>query len=601
MINTYESPFLISSRQNRPPSGLLKKPLEKTIELISGLRRCQQLYEHLDTELPAEQFPSAALNSLSVDYQVAPHAQSRIPQTGPCILIANHPFGGIEGLILIDLLSKIRPDVKVMANYLLARIPELRDRLIEVDPFGGENAARTNLTPLRQALNWLKQGGLLVMFPAGEVSSYQPGQGVCDPPWSSTLSRLVKKSKSPVLPVFFLGDNGPLFQLAGRIHSSLRTLLLPRMMLNKAGKIIELRIGNLLSTKKLSNFDCPRKLNDYLRLRTYALELSQKTEESGSAVQSTQRPLLGAQPIERLEMEISILPPEHRLLQSGEFDVITCNTSQAPVLMQEIGRLRELTFRAVGEGTGKSLDLDRFDEDYTHLCLWHREKRELVGAYRVGQVDKLLKSKGSAGLYTTTLFDFKPQLLERLDNALELGRSFIRPEYQRSYAPLLLLWKGIGHFLVANPQYRYLFGPVSISSDYSSNSRQLMASALTRNYLIDELAKLVQPRLPVSLSPLPIKGFPAAETAPLLQDMEEISTLVADLETDGKGIPVLLRHYLSLGGKLLAFNLDPDFGNVIDGLLLVDLQQTDRKQLQRYMGREGYTDYFAKQSLSACA
>lgn len=597
MTNRYETPFLISSPQD---SGYFGQRLKKTIELVSGLRRCQQLYDRLDTDLPADRFPATALDKLSVDYRLDPHAQSRIPQTGPCILIANHPFGGIEGLILIDLLSKIRPDFKLMANYLLARIPQLRDRLIQVDPFGGEQAARTNLTPLRQALNWLKQDGLLVIFPAGEVSSHQPGQGICDPQWSSTLPRLVKKSKAPVLPVFFPGDNGRLFQLAGRIHPRLRTLLLPRMMLNKTGQTIEIRIGNLLSCRKLSRFDNTQQLNDYLRLRTYALELSSRPQTKGPLL-STPQPLLMPQPAELLEKEISALPPQQLLLQSGEFDVVTCRAEQAPVLMQEIGRLREATFREVGEGTGKSLDLDPFDEDYTHLCLWNREKRELVGAYRLGQVDKLLQTKGSSGLYTATLFAFKPQLLERLDNALELGRSFIRPEYQRSYAPLLLLWKGIGHYLVVHPHYRYLFGPVSISSDYSNNSRQLMTSALARNYLIDDLAKLVRPRLPVSLSPLRIKGVPATQTEPLLQDMEEISTLVADLETDNKGIPVLLRHYLSLGGKLLAFNLDPDFGNVIDGLLLVDLQQTDRKQLQRYMGREGYAEYIAKQSLAACA
>ncbi|SHJ17524.1 Putative hemolysin [Malonomonas rubra DSM 5091] len=586
------NPFLL--RSAKPEKQQLKQHALKIIEQLLGLRRCQQLYDQLGPDLAADRFPAAALEKLEVGYRLEEHAAARIPQTGPCILIANHPYGGIEGLILIDLLSKRRPDFKVMANFMLSRIPQLRERLINVDPFGGEDAAKTNLAPLRQSLNHLKQGGLLVIFPAGEVSSYQAEQKlVCDPTWSSTLPRLVRLSKAPVLPVFFPGENGPLFQLAGRIHPCLRTALLPRMLLNKAGQELEVRIGNLLQSKKLKRFNDDNEMNSYLRLRTYALELSPSQTETAAGATATckQQQIIAALDSQLLETEIAALPQEQHLLRSGEFDIFTFSATQAPALLQEIGRLREVTFRQVGEGTGQSVDLDRFDQDYTHLCMWNREKRELVGSYRLGRVDELIEKNGVDGLYTSTLFDFKPQLLDRLQNSLELGRSFIRTEYQRSYSSLLLLWKGIGHYLVANPQYRYLFGPVSISGDYSSTSRQLMTSALARNFLINDLAALVQPRLPVPLKPLQINGVPVGQADPLLQDMEEVSALVADLETDNKGIPVLLRHYLGLGGKLLAFNLDPDFSDVIDGLLLVDLTQTERKQLQRYMSREGYQSY----------
>lgn len=600
------TPFLISDRSETDSLSFLKRALVKPAESLLGLQGCQKLYSQLDPEINAEQFPEQALEKLAVRYHLDKHEQARIPASGPCILIANHPFGAIEGLLLIDLLRKRRPDFKVMANFMLSRIPQLRERILSVDPFGGESAARTNLTPLRKALNWLKQGGLLVIFPAGEVSSWQPGaQAVIDPPWSSTLPRLVRMSKAPVLPVFFPGENGQLFQWAGRIHPRLRTALLPRMLLNKRGQNIAIKIGNLLPSKKLSGFDSDQELNDYLRLRTYALDLSAPGRLKVNNAEQTVvlAPVVEPQLSERLEAEISALPQQQKLLQSGEFDVLSFTAEQAPGLLLEIGRLRELTFRNVGEGTGRSIDLDLFDQAYSHLCLWHREKRELVGAYRIGQVDLLTKNKGAEGLYSSTLFDFQPQLLERLQSSLELGRSFIRAEYQRSYAPLLLLWKGIGHYLVANPQYRYLFGPVSISSTYSNNSRQLMTSALARNFLINDLASLVAPRLPVPLKPLKIHGISPQQSDPLLQDMDEISALVADLEADNKGIPVLLRHYLSLGGKLLAFNLDPEFGDVIDGLLLVDLLQADRKQLQRYMGRAGYQSYLTKQqqTLASCA
>ncbi|EAT15743.1 lysophospholipid acyltransferase family protein [Desulfuromonas acetoxidans] len=603
--NTLASPFLLSRQPVSSVPARLKKPLLMMAEHLLGLQRCQRLYDRVSAQDTEISFAEQALNTLDVRYQLSDHEQARIPTSGPCILIANHPFGGIEGLILMALLGKVRPDFKVMANFMLSGIPQLRDQLINVDPFGGADAARTNLTPLRQSLNWLKQGGMLVIFPAGEVSSRQATGEITDPVWSSTLPRLVRRSKAPVLPVFFPGENGALFQWAGRLHPRLRTLLLPHMLLNKAGQTLPLRIGNLLPSKKLIGFATSQELNNYLRLRTYGLNLATNTRAKTVAKSENDepQPISAPRPAETLKNEIAALPEAQHLVHSGDFAVVEFTAAQAPGLLNEIGRLREVTFRDVGEGTGHSIDLDRFDETYTHLCLWNHKQGELVGAYRIGRVDDLLGHYGAEGLYTSTLFNFQPQLLERLHNALELGRSFIRPEYQRSYAPLLLLWKGIGHYLVNNPHYRYLFGPVSISNDYTANSRHLMVDTLTRYFMVKEWSGLVSPRLPVPVTPLKIQGLSAQQSDPLLRDMDEISALIADLESDSRGIPVLLRHYLSLGGKLLAFNLDPDFGHVIDGLLLVDLQQTERKQLQRYMGRQGYANYLAVQQhqTAACA
>ncbi len=601
----HPTPFEFPINLAEKPHSQFKNMVIKGTEALLGLNRCQMLYEQIDPFSTAGDFAGLALQKLGVSFRIAEHARQRIPVTGPCILIANHPFGGIEGLALFELLAQIRPDCKVMANFMLARIPQLQEQLISVNPFGGEPASRINLAPLRQSLNWLKQGGLLVIFPAGEVSCWQTkGRVVTDPQWSSTLPRLVRLSKAPVLPVFFPGANGPLFQLAGTVHPRLRTALLPRMLLNKRGHVLEIKVGHLLSVRKLGEFNADQNLNDYLRLRTYSLGLKTATiMSSEDRLKSEQIPLIKPPDQKQLLSEIDSLRETNLLLSSGDFDVLLAKGCSAFHLLQEIGRLRELTFRLAGEGTGQSLDLDSFDADYNHLFIWNRDKQEVVGAYRFGQVDQLLSKKGAKGLYTSTLFAFKPQLLERLQQSLELGRSFIRPEYQRSYAPLLLLWKGIGQYLVANPHYRYLFGPVSISNDYSASSRQLMTSTLTRHYLVDGLANLVASKQPVPLNSLKISGVTARQSDPVLKEMDELSALVSDLETDSKGIPVLLRHYLNLGGKLLAFNLDREFSDVIDGLLLVDLQQTDQKQLQRYMGREGLQTYLSAQpeSLTRCA
>ncbi len=590
------TPFLLN-RPNGGFSSLVRKKIYGALELTSGLKRCQQLYEEIPSHQTLTDFTWHALEKMAVNYQVSDDALKRIPRTGPCVLVANHPYGGIEGVVLLHLLSRLRPDFKVMGNFLLGRIPQLRNHLIEVDPFGGAHASRNNIAPMRQARQLLRDGGLLVIFPAGEVSSWKSMRsGVVDPTWSVNVARLIRSSKAPVLPIYFPGHNGPLFQVAGIAHPRLRTLLLPRMLLKGQPRTLFPVIGNQIPAKRCAALEDDKQLIDYLRLRTYSLGLEKSTGSDGQLTEDHEQKkrdleLIDPLPADLLKQDLAALPEQQCLVDSGEYSVFYATAEQLPHLLVEIGRLREATFRLAGEGTGNAVDLDDFDRQYHHLFVWNREKEEIVGAYRIGQVDRLMAANGILGLYSSSLFDFKPKLYDALSQGLELGRSFVRSEYQRSYAPLLLLWKGIGHYLLQYPQYRYLFGPVSISRDYGEASRQLMTSSLTRHYLVAELAKLVRPRLPVAVKPMKVPGFSRSLCDQLLQDVDDISALVADLEQDSKGIPVLLRHYIGLGGKLLAFNLDPDFSDVIDGLLLVDLPNADKKQLQRYMGREGYKMY----------
>jgi hypothetical protein len=373
------------------------------------------------------------------------------------------------------------------------------------------------------------------------------------------------------------------------------------MMLGQRHSRKQVYVGQLMTPRYCNKFTSDRELTDYLRLRTYALgsrantrAVSQKSAPAVPVIPGVDKPLL--------LQEIKQLPKAQILVENDEFQACYAAAGQIPWILNEIGRLRELTFRKVGEGTGTCCDLDAFDETYIHLFLWHKERQEVVGAYRIGHIDRILATTGSKGLYTSTLFAMQPALFEALQAGLELGRSFVCPDYQRSFAPLLLLWKGIGHYLTLFPRYRYLFGPVSISCDYSVPARQLMTSVLTDHYRIHELAALVKPRTPVAFKPQRFAGLDLRQQS-FLKDIDNLSVLVSDMEQDNKGVPVLLRHYLNLGGQILAFNRDADFSDVIDGLLLVDLLKTDKKQLQRYMGKEGYDHYLAchRQALRRCA
>ncbi len=584
-------------RLPRPSHRALFSIFRPGLERLFGLNQLSRLYDEFqrleeDGKDPLEKI----LEFWQSSYSVSPDDLERIPQTGRAVVVSNHPFGGIEGVILGALLRSIRPDVKIMANFLLSRISELNHVMLHVDPFGTTGATKRNVSALRETIRILEQEQILGVFPAGTVSHlHWPEREVKDPPWSDTVVRLVRRTQSPVLPVFFHGRNGLLFQLLGLIHPRLRTAMLPNEFMNKRRGAIDISVGSLIPFEKIRTFEDDRDLLAYLRLRTYILGASGKTrmsaQKSIAQIETSRHlePVASAVPTQLMVDEVNLLPQEQLLIESGEYQVFCARAEQIPNVIREIGRLRELTFRGVNEGTGRSSDLDQFDVYYTHLFCWQKNRREVVGAYRIGRIDEIVRKYGKNGLYTSTLFNYHPSVLKQLDKALELGRSFVRPEYQRSYSSLLLLWKGIGRYVVRNPQYKILFGSVSINNDYDSMSREIIVRFLQANDFLPKLARFVKPRNPLKLRPM--RGSDPALSSVVVRDIQEVSELVDEIETVKRGIPVLLRQYLKLGGKLLGFNIDTSFGDVLDGLILVDLTKTDQKLLDRYLGKEGSQEF----------
>jgi putative hemolysin len=545
------------------------------------------------------------LRLLDISYLIDSDDLGKIPDSGPLVVVANHPFGGIEGIILGDLLQRIRPDTKILGNYLLERIAPIRDSIIPVDPFGRRSSVAYNAGNFRNCLRWLKQGNCLVAFPAGEVAHFCHRQRrVVDPPWSVHLAALVRMSGARVLPVYFPGRNSLLFNLLGLIHPRLRTAMLGRELIARQKTRVRLFVGQAIAHERLKKRSSDQDLIRWLRLKTYFLANREPLNRQAESFlnrsphsKNRQAPLVLVDPVNAtlLSAEVKALPDENRLLQHKQMAVYVADSEQIPHLLREIGRLREKTFREVGEGTGKSMDVDLFDSTYRHLVLWNDETSEVVGAYRMGDTRGLLARFGRRGLYTHSLFRFKPGLFQYLENSLELGRSFIRSEYQRQPNCLALLWKGIGAYLVRHPEYRILFGPVSISNSYHRVSRQLMVQFLQRRCTVKKLAACVSPRRPFR---------PHVDRR--LQDMagrlatgsiDDVSMLVSEIEDDGKRMPVLVKHYLKLNGQFIAFNVDRDFADAIDGLVVVDMIETETRLLDRFMGKEGgdlYREYWSR-------
>ncbi|MGA7753076.1 MAG: GNAT family N-acyltransferase [Candidatus Sulfotelmatobacter sp.] len=536
------------------------------------------------------------LAEMRVDLRVNPADRSRIPAAGPVVVMANHPYGVLDGAILTVLLTRVRPDVKVLTNFVLSDIPELQKHCIFVDAFQTDRPADSNRKALREAFAWLQQGGMLAIFPAGEVAHWRmPAGQIADPAWNDTAVRLIRRTRATALPVYFCGHNSVGFQLLGMIHPRLRSAFLLQEFLQQEGKDVEVRIGSAIPADVIDSVTDDREAIDYLRWRTYLLARRRKTEISwplglrSRLVSKIQQPVAVLPQPELLQQEIESLPVDRCLAENGEFAVYHATAQEIPNLLLEVGRVRELTFRRAGEGTGKSRDLDSFDDYYGHVLLWSKTKRELVGGYRAGNTSEILAQRGVSGLYTSTLFRYDVNLFQKLGPALELGRSFVRPDYQRQYAPLLLLWKGIARLVAAHPEIPVLFGAVSISNDYNEASREMIYRFFEARMMEDDLAGLIEPRRP--FRPGFLRRSDCRNMCRALRDLDELSQPITDIEADGKGLPILLRQYAKIGGKLLGFNVDRKFSNVLDGLVVVDLRQTESAVLERYMGREAAVNF----------
>jgi putative hemolysin len=538
------------------------------------------------------------LAAMRVQLSVEESDFARIPSKGPAVVVANHPFGILDEIALAALLTRVRPDVRLLTRDPVGDIPELASHCIfldspENDPFASDTTTEgeSNNRSYGEALSWLQGGGVLAAFPAQEVSHlHLPQAEISDPAWNETAACLIRRTEAAALPVFFSGHNSIGFQLFGNIHPRLRSTFLLQEFLQQEGRTIKVRVGSAISADSISSIADDREATEYLRWRTYLLARRSRGEKHWpDAVRSKisakmQKPVACAEPSELLAEELSCLAPDRLLAENGDFAVYLAKASEVPHMLHELGRLREVTFRLAGEGVGRARDLDRFDRYYWHLLLWHAGKKELVGAYRAGNTAEIIAERGITGLYTSTLFRYDARVFEKIGPALEVGRSFVRPEYQRQYSPLLLLWKAIGQLLTTHVKAPILFGAVSVSNDYSRASREMIYRFFEKRIREDELAGLIVPRQP--FRPAALRPWDCRAMYCALREIDELSQPITDLEKDGKGLPILLRQYAKIGGRLIGFSIDKSFSNTLDGLIMVDLRKTEPTMLERYMGHE---------------
>ena len=547
---------------------------ENTARILMSLfqfDKINQIYARHYLEETVE-FTSNVLHDAGIKYRISDEDLIRIPKSGGFILIGNHPYGGVEGLILLNAISKIRPDFKIMANFLFNWIDPLKESVFGVNPFENHKEIYSSFHGLKKAFTHVTTGHPLAIFPAGEVSTYQHNSKyILDRPWSSSMIRFIKNAGVPVIPVYFNGHNSWLFHFMGRIHPMLRTVKIPSELLNKQRDTIQIRIGNPISIKDQDELQDISKYGRYLRAKTYALSSSFET----IAVLSVKDNFYGeviSMPISKtiLAKEIVKITPQYQFFQWQNYSVYSAPSSAIPNITKEIGRLREITFREVGEGTKHSSDIDEFDKYYEQLFIWDSDQQRIVGGYRIGRGKEIIAKFGIKGFYTHTLFRMNKAMIPILSESIELGRSFIVKDYQRKPMSLFLLWKGILTFLMKNEGYKYLIGPVSISDSFTKLSQQLMIDCIKKFHFDYTISRLVKPRKPY------VSQTSNVDTEILnekINDLRDLDLTIKDIEMLNNKMPVLLRKYLDLGGKIVSFNVDPEFNNTVDGLLILELSR----------------------------
>ncbi len=533
---------------------------------IAGLDKLNELYDRL-ADYKGVEFADKVLEYLDISLNVNTPALENIPKEGGVVITSNHPFGGLDGLAALSILGKVRKDVKILTNFILSKVPNVSEYFIPINTtyaFGKFTAP--TISGLRQAEEHLQKGGALVIFPAGEVSSWNTqGKVVEDAEWLTYICRQVRRSKCPVVPMYFHGKNSKYFQWLGRISTKLSDLRFTGELFDKKGKEIKVRVGSVIQHAELEKFTEDRMVSKFLRSRSYVLEAD--TEERDASVYTTE--LIPPVPVDLILKEMKENPDAH-LFDLGTLSCYLFSYSQIPNLMREVALKREEAFRAVGEGTNKAMDTDEYDKYYRHLILWDHGTKDLVGAYRIGLGKEILEQKGIHGFYADSLFRFSDDFAPILSRSAELGRSFVAVNHQKDTLALLLLLKGLLYTMVKYPEYRHLIGPVSISSWYPMLYRSLMIHYLRLHHSNPELAGMSNPKTPF------VPDFGRVDADALLfgkmNNAEAFDRYLLKISGGKYRLPALLKKYIKMGARIIDYNVDPDFNYCVDGLIMINLE-----------------------------
>ena len=531
-----------------------------------GLGKINRLFDGA-ADYQGREFADHLLENMNITIDVAPEQLENIPKEGGFVVVSNHPFGGIEGVMLLSVIAKVRPDFKIMANFILSHIPNLKENFFAVNPFEKNPEWKSSVGGIKGAIMHLADGKGLGVFPAGEVSRYHGHDYPEDLPWSNSIARIIKNAGVPVIPVFWDGRNSRLFYAVDKIHSMLGTARLTRELANKEGSCFNLQIGKPILPAEIATYEKPADLAAYLRSRSYALEAN-IPEPAKEKKMPKLAEIEGPTDLSAMQAELKAIREKSFLYSVSDFECYLADYEDIPNIMHEIARLREETFRAIGEGTGKSLDKDEFDVHFKHLILWDTAKQQIAGCYRLGIGSDIIPKLGIKGFYVSTLVKFDESFTDHLSHTIELGRSFVALDYQKEVLPLMLLLRGLSDVVVRYPDIRHFIGPVSISSWMPKFYQSMIVKYVTEKHPVEsELSHMATPTTP--FQPDFLKVDADVLMGNNMDSVDKFDKFMFRLSNGNYRLPTLFKKYLKLNAKFLCFNVDPDFNDTLDALLFL--------------------------------
>lgn len=518
-------------------------------------------------------FLNKIIDEFQIKFEIPEEDFKRLPKDGAYITISNHPLGGVDGILLLKLMLEREPNFKIIANFLLHRIEPLKPFIMPVNPFENLKGAKSSVVGIKETLRHLSDGKPLGMFPAGEVSTYKDGKLMVDKEWEEGAIKVIRKAQVPVVPIYFHAKNSKLFYMLSKMNDTLRTAKLPSELLTQKDRVIKVRIGKPISVAEQNEYESIDAYSDFLRKKTYMLANAFEKEAPFLTTPNLKLPknpkkIVAPASKDKMQAEVEMLrKTDSRLTHSKNYEVFLTEAGKIPNILHEIGRLREITFREVGEGTNESLDLDKYDKYYHHMFLWDDDAKEIAGAYRMGMGLEIFKKYGIDGFYLQELFRFEPELFDMMSKSIEMGRAFIVGEYQQKPMPLFLLWKGIVHCTLRYPEHKYLIGGVSISNQFSDFSKSLMIEFMKSHYYDPYVAQYVYPKkeFKVKLKDAD-KDFVFNEAE---ADLNKFDKIIDEIEPGNLRLPVLIKKYIKQNARVIAFNVDPLFNNAVDGLMYI--------------------------------
>ena len=588
--------------------GFLKRPVASAIMNITKINEVNALYNKL-IHTKGVEFFDEFVREQDLSYIVFEEDLAKIPKTGPFIIVSNHPLGALDGILMCKIILRVRPDFKVMGNFLLSKIKPMDPFVISVNPFEERKDAYSSSSGMRETFRHLSEGGCLGIFPAGEVSNKNNEYGeVLDRPWGKTALKIIKKARVPAVPMYFHATNSKIFYNVAKLHPDLQTLMLPTEMMRKRDHPIRIRIGKAISVKQMQEEETIEELGDYLYNKVYMLKsyyerrksITEKLKLPNMALKNPLvkqnnivQNIIDETPAEDIESEINTLKntENKKLFSHGDYDVFFTTSGEIPFIMREIGRQRELTFRAIGEGTNLPFDLDEYDNHYHHLFMWDNAGKKLVGAYRMALGAEVMKKYGIDGFYTSSLFEYDPELQPFFRKVIEMGRAYVSVEYQQKPFPLFLLWRGIVHVCLRNPEHKFLMGGVSISNKFSEFSKSLMIEFMRSHYYDSAVAQYIHPKNEFKV--VMKERDKALFFEDIDADLNKLDKIIDDLEPELR-LPVLIKKYIKQNAKMIAFNVDPNFNDAIDGLMYIRISDLPEDTIKPVL--EELSDFFKAQT-----